>query len=87
MMTYLKAWRCAGCVTGPSTRGCWGCRPNICCCCRKKAAIRMAGRIAQNMAGYLLTLEQRSIIGPEELALWPHGEALHWHRLDVFRRG
>jgi hypothetical protein len=47
----------------------------------------MAGRIAQNMAGYLLTLEQRSIIGPEELALWPHGETLHWHRLDVFRRG
>jgi hypothetical protein len=35
----------------------------------------------------LLTLEQRSIIWPDEPALWPHGEALHWHRVNVFRQG
>jgi putative restriction endonuclease len=44
-------------------------------------------RIAQNMAGYLLTLEQRPIIGPQEPGLWPHGEALDWHRVNVFRQG
>ena len=44
-------------------------------------------RIAQNMAGYLLTLENRSIIGPQEEELWPHREALKWHRQNVFRGG
>jgi putative restriction endonuclease len=41
-------------------------------------------RITQNMAGYLLTLENRSIIGPEESELWPKREALGWHRRNVF---
>jgi putative restriction endonuclease len=44
-------------------------------------------RIAQNMPGYLLTLERRPIIGPDEAALWPHKEALAWHRGNVFRKG
>ena len=44
-------------------------------------------RITQNMAGYLLTLENRLIIGPEEEDLWPKREALHWHRQNVFRGG
>ena len=44
-------------------------------------------RITQNVPGHLLTLESRSIIGPAEQALWPHLEALEWHRQNVFRRG
>jgi putative restriction endonuclease len=44
-------------------------------------------RITQNMAGYLLTLENRSIIGPQEEDLWPKREALGWHRQNVFRGG
>ena len=44
-------------------------------------------RITQNVPGHLLTLESRPIIGPEEQALWPHLEALEWHRQNVFRRG
>ena len=43
--------------------------------------------ITQNMAGYLLTLENRPIIGPEESDLWPKREALGWHRQNVFRGG
>jgi putative restriction endonuclease len=44
-------------------------------------------RSAQNMAGYLLTLENRSIIGPAESELWPRKESLQWHRQNVFREG
>ena len=44
-------------------------------------------RIIQNVPGHLLTLESRSIIGPAEQALWPHLEALDWHRQNVFRLG
>jgi hypothetical protein len=44
-------------------------------------------RITQNMAGYLLTLENRPIIGPGESDFWPHREALGWHRQNVFRGG
>lgn len=44
-------------------------------------------RIAQNVPGHLLTLEQRPIIGPAEQELWPRIEALDWHRKYVFRRG
>jgi putative restriction endonuclease len=42
-------------------------------------------RSAQNMSGYLLTLENRPIIGPEEEDLWPKRETLLWHRQNVFR--
>jgi len=44
-------------------------------------------RITQNVPGHLLTLESRSIIGPVEQALWPHVDALGWHRQNVFRQG
>jgi putative restriction endonuclease len=44
-------------------------------------------RITQNVPGHLQTLEGRSIIGPAEQVLWPHVEALEWHRQNVFRRG
>ena len=44
-------------------------------------------RITQNMPGHLLTLEDRSIIGPAELDMWPKREALEWHRREVFRSG
>jgi putative restriction endonuclease len=44
-------------------------------------------RITQNVPGHLLTLESRSIIGPAEPELWPHVEALEWHRQKIFRRG
>jgi putative restriction endonuclease len=43
-------------------------------------------RITQNVPGHLQTLDGRSIIGPAEQALWPHIEALDWHRQNVFRR-
>jgi putative restriction endonuclease len=38
-----------------------------------------------NMPGHLLTLENRSIIGPEEKELWPDLNALEWHQHEVFR--
>ena len=44
-------------------------------------------RITQNVPGHILTLETGSIIGPAEQGLWPHVEALDWHRQNVFRRG
>jgi putative restriction endonuclease len=44
-------------------------------------------RIIQNVPGHLQTLEGRSIIGPAEQVLWPHIEALDWHRQNVFRHG
>jgi len=44
-------------------------------------------RITQNVPGHLLTLEGCFIIGPAEQALWPHVEALGWHRQNVFRQG
>ena len=44
-------------------------------------------RITQNVPGHLMTLESRSIIGPSESILWPHVEALEWHRQNVFRQG
>jgi putative restriction endonuclease len=44
-------------------------------------------RITQNVPGHLLTLEGRSIIGPQEQALWPHVEALNWHYQNIFRQG
>jgi len=43
-------------------------------------------RITQNVPSHLQTLESRSIIGPLEQELWPHVEALEWHRKNVFRR-
>ena len=44
-------------------------------------------RTTQNMPGYLLTLENRSIIGPQEEDLWPKRDALGWHRQNVIRGG
>jgi putative restriction endonuclease len=44
-------------------------------------------RITQNVPGHLLTLQDRSIIGPAEQNLWPHVEALNWHHQNVFRPG
>jgi len=44
-------------------------------------------RITQNVPGHLQTLESRSIIGPSEQELWPHVDALEWHRQNIFRRG
>ncbi len=38
-----------------------------------------------NVAGHLLTLEGRPIIGPGEQALWPDLDALAWHRREVLR--
>jgi hypothetical protein len=81
MTTCTTAWPCAAYATGPSTRVCWAFQP--------KYLMLLSGelRIAQNMAGYLLTLENRSIIGPEESELWPRKESLQWHRQNVFREG
>jgi putative restriction endonuclease len=58
-------------------------------CVSTKYLMLLSGelRIAQNMAGYLLTLEKRSIIGPGQSELWPRRESLLWHRHNVFRGG
>jgi len=40
-----------------------------------------------NVAGHLLTLEGRSIIGPAEQSLWPDQGALAWRRREVLQRG
>lgn len=42
-------------------------------------------RATSNVAGHLLTLESRTMIGPSEQVLWPDLEALSWHRQNVFR--
>jgi putative restriction endonuclease len=43
-------------------------------------------RTSINMAGHLLNLENRPIIGPDQEELWPDPEALKWHRQKVYRR-
>lgn len=42
-------------------------------------------RANTNVAGHLLTLEGRTLIGPSEQVLWPDLESLSWHRHNVFR--
>jgi putative restriction endonuclease len=42
-------------------------------------------RTSLNVAGHLLTLEGRPIIGPAELTFIPDLEALNWHRLNIYR--
>jgi putative restriction endonuclease len=42
-------------------------------------------RIAQNVPGHLLTLEGRSILGPEDRDYWPDPGSLRWHKQHVFR--
>ncbi len=42
-------------------------------------------RTSLNLAGHLTTLENRSILGPDDQNLWPDLEALKWHRQKVFR--
>jgi putative restriction endonuclease len=42
-------------------------------------------RASLNLAGHLPTLENRSILGPEDQDLWPDHDALKWHRQKVFR--
>jgi len=44
-------------------------------------------RSTLNMAGQLLALENRAIIGPDEKDLWPNPESLKWHRQNMFRNG
>lgn len=41
---------------------------------------------AHNVPGYLLTLADRGIIGPDEQLLWPDLDALSWHRRNVLRK-
>jgi len=43
-------------------------------------------RISLNVPGHLLTLENRTIIGPIESDLWPSGEATDWHLQNIFRK-
>jgi putative restriction endonuclease len=49
-------------------------------------AVLLGRQLAQspNVAGHLLTLEGRSIIGPGEQSLWPDQDALAWHRQEVW---
>jgi putative restriction endonuclease len=42
-------------------------------------------RVSQNVSGHLLTLENRSIIGPGETDLWPGKENLDWHLHKIYR--
>ena len=51
-------------------------------------AVLLGRQLAQspNVAGHLLTLEGRSIIGPLERSLWPDLDALAWHRREVVRQ-
>jgi putative restriction endonuclease len=43
-------------------------------------------RAGTNVAGHLLTLDGRTLIGPSEQELWPDIDALGWHRHVVFRK-
>ncbi|MFZ2358549.1 MAG: hypothetical protein WA040_04330 [Anaerolineae bacterium] len=49
-------------------------------------AVLLGRQLAQspNVAGHLLTLEGRSIIGPAEQSLWPDLGALAWRRREVW---
>ncbi len=44
-------------------------------------------RQSENMPGYLLTVEKRRILGPQDTNLWPALDKLAWHRQEVFRKG
>jgi hypothetical protein len=50
-------------------------------------AVLLGRQLAQtpNVAGHLLTLEGRPIIGPAEQSLWPDLEALAWRRREVLQ--
>jgi hypothetical protein len=42
-------------------------------------------RTMTNVAGHLLTLESRPILGPAELQFMPDHESLNWHRYNIYR--
>jgi len=42
-------------------------------------------RSLSNIAGHLLQLESRSIIGPTESSFMPYPDSLSWHRHKVYR--
>jgi putative restriction endonuclease len=44
-------------------------------------------RVVDNLPGYLIGLEGRSIVRPLERVYWPDPESLGWHRKHVLRRG
>ena len=41
-------------------------------------------RVLKNLPGHLMTLENRSIIGPDEIVLWPNPDSIEWHRKNIF---
>ena len=43
-------------------------------------------RIASNLPGHLVTLENRPILGPTDQVLSPARESLKWHRANIFRK-
>jgi len=43
-------------------------------------------RVADNLPGYLTSLEGRGIARPVERVYWPEPESLKWHRKHIFRR-
>jgi putative restriction endonuclease len=42
-------------------------------------------RVSDNIPGHMLTLEHRSIIGPNERALWPDLQSINWHSKNIFQ--
>lgn len=42
-------------------------------------------RIADNLPGYLMSLEGRGIARPVERVYWPEPESLKWHRKHIFQ--
>ena len=44
-------------------------------------------RIADNLPGYLISLEGRGMVRPVERVYWPDLESLRWHRKHILRRG
>jgi putative restriction endonuclease len=44
-------------------------------------------RVIDNLPGYLIGLEGRSIVRPVKRVYWPDPESLRWHRKHILRRG
>ena len=41
-------------------------------------------RLDQNMPGHILTLTDRLIFKPEQVAFWPGQDKIKWHRDKMF---
>lgn len=52
-------------------------------CYQVKTSLQLS--TTPNLPGYILTFAGRTLIGPDDEALWPFVDSIRWHRKEVFR--